>query len=401
MLRMPAIFFYLLISFSTSAQMTIKGTVTDGVTGTAIPGCSVFISGSSKGTVSASNGSFELAGVPAGKKELVVSSVGYETLVYPFSDAQLPLKLAVKLQTKAKEMQNVVLEPFVEEGWDKWGRVFTENFIGTTPNAYKCRIRNTKTIRFRYYKKSNRLVALADEPLLVENKALGYLIKYQLEEFEINFSQRSTFFLGYPLYEEIALKEKKREEAYKGSVMHFMRALYANRLIEEGFEVKRMQRIPNTEKERVRALYRRNIQTQAGDSKVITVGPGSTTGDSADYYRRVMSQPDYRDSYGISLLGADSLVVASNDELKQIWFENYIAITYKGALEDAEYVKKEYPPRKPWYQRSLVMLNEGNAVTIDQTGNYYNPQDFFTSWYWAWSEKIANSLPSDYQPAGL
>ena len=44
------------------------------------------------------------------------------------------------------------------------------------------------------------------------------------------------------------------------------------------------------------------------------------------------------------------------------------------------------------------MLLNDEFITVDDQGNYYNPQDFFTSLYWGWSEKISNLLPVDYVP---
>ncbi|MCH5689433.1 hypothetical protein LWM68_37445 [Niabella sp. W65] len=50
---------------------------------------------------------------------------------------------------------------------------------------------------------------------------------------------------------------KNRLEAYTGSMMHFFRSVYGNSL-EQGFEVRRVKKLRNTEKDRVRALYRQH-----------------------------------------------------------------------------------------------------------------------------------------------
>ncbi len=254
-MRVPAILVLILLVVTADAQRTIRGRVVNDATGAVIPGSSVFISNSSKGTVTNSEGQFELQDIPPGKHDLVISCIGYETNVYSFSEQQLPLQLKVQLSIRVKELANVTVEPFLEEGWDKWGKMFMDNFIGTTENGMHCKIKNTNKIRFRYYKKSNRVTAYADEPVIIENKALGYTIKYQLENFEVSFKEHTTFYLGYPLFEDKTKegkepKEKwlrRRTEAFKGSVVHFMQSLYNNKLKEEGFEVRRMTRIPNAE----------------------------------------------------------------------------------------------------------------------------------------------------------
>ncbi len=405
-MRVPAILVLILLVVTADAQRTIRGRVVNDATGAVIPGSSVFISNSSKGTVTNSEGQFELQDIPPGKHDLVISCIGYETNVYSFSEQQLPLQLKVQLSIRVKELANVTVEPFLEEGWDKWGKMFMDNFIGTTENGMHCKIKNTNKIRFRYYKKSNRVTAYADEPVIIENKALGYTIKYQLENFEVSFKEHTTFYLGYPLFEDKTKegkepKEKwlrRRTEAFKGSVVHFMQSLYNNKLKEEGFEVRRMTRIPNAEKERVKQIYKelaKAIKTSPGGGMVVEVG---ASGDSSAYYQQVMRQKDHIDVYGAGLLTADSLIVQTEGKYKALYFPNYLYITYKGEYEEEAYLRSTMENRKPGFQRSLVMLLNDEFITVDDHGNYYNPQDFFTSWYWGWSEKISNLLPVDYVP---
>lgn len=411
-MKLPAILLGFILPFVSLAQLSIKGKVVNASTGAVIPGCSVFIANTSKGTTANGNGYFELSDIPPGKHDLIVSSIGYETSVFSFTDGQLPLQLKIELVVKVKELDNVDLEAYVEEGWDKWGKIFTDNFVGTSANSLQCKIRNYRSIRFRYYKKSNRLVAIADEPVVMENKALGYILSYQLEDFVVNFSERSATFLGYSLFEYMdrggkaaaQRRENKRREAYHGSIMHFMRALYENKLGEEGFEVRKMQRVPNVEKQRVRELYRKaSEKNMAANNGVLKVETGKQLegipADSAEYYRKVLFEKDYFEVYGKELLSADSLIIAAEGAYKGIHFEEYIFVTYKNALEEERYIRSLFNSGNPGHRRSFVLLLNEKLITIDKNGNYYNPQDFFTSGYWGWSEKMANSLPLDHEPA--
>ncbi len=398
------VFFSLLLSFSAMGQRTIKGRVLNAVTGTAVSGSSVFITNTSKGTISDASGNFELSAVPPGKHELIISSIGYETVVYPFNETQLPLQLKVELQIKVKELQNVTIEPFLEEGWDKWGKTFTENFLGYTGNAARCRIKNENAIRFRYFRKSNRLIAFADEPLKIENKALGYTISYQLEEFELNFKEQTALFLGYSLYEETGRDrkalQKRRNAAYYGSMMHFIRSLYSDSLKENDYEVRRMYKRPNTEKERVKSVYKPLHLGQAGGGMtVITENvPQGMHPDTLSYYRSVLRQPDLIEVYGSELLGADSLIMQEDGNHKLFYFANYLYVTYMGETEDEAYVKSQMQNRKPSFQRSFLFLPQLNPVWIEANGNYYNPRDMYFLGYWSWSDKMGDSLPLDFEP---
>ncbi len=405
MKKIPAILFFALISITGLCQQNIKGRVVNVSSGVAIAGCSIFIASTSKGTVSDNTGAFLLENVPPGKHELIISSIGYETNVFSFSEEQLPLLLKIELTIKVKELENVTIEPSVEEGWDKWGKTFMDNFVGNTGNAVLCHIKNEKSIRFRFYKKSNRLIAYCDEPVIMENKALGYTINYQLENFELNFKEQSISYLGYPLFVPMGGKgrqqkwQKKREEAYNGSILHFMRSLYANQLAEEGFEVKRLVRTPNYERQRVKALYGSGLRKQLTNNGLnIEIRNGSQfAGDSSGYYQSVMRQKDYVEENGTTILTSDSLVVESNPSYKVLHFDDYIFITFKKEMEEVGFLKTQFPQRSVTYQRSNVTLLGNKFISLDKSGNFYNPQEFFTSAYWSWSEKMANSLPVDYE----
>ncbi|RYY12491.1 MAG: carboxypeptidase-like regulatory domain-containing protein, partial [Chitinophagaceae bacterium] len=369
----------------------IAGRVLNGETGAAIPNASVFITNTSKGTVTSVEGTFELKGIPAGNYDLIIASVGYGTQVYSFSADKLPLQLKIYLEPKAAELEAVIVEPYEKDGWEKWGRFFIENFIGTTAASKLCRIRNYKTLRFRHSKKRNVLTAVADEPLIIENRELGYRITYQLEDFTYDFNENTLFYLGYTLFEDMAKDTsnipkrfiKERHAAYNGSIVHFIRSLYNNKLVENGFEVRRVQRNHNYEKDRVKALMR--SRTRIVENK-----------DSSDYFNKILRQEDYEDIFSRHTLIADSLVSKSGDEQSVMYFNNYIQVMYRAGREEKGFLIWTGQNRKPFHPRSLVSLLNGNPVTIDKNGSCYPATEFFSSGYWAWSEKVSRILPIDY-----
>ena len=379
---------------------TISGTVVQGETGAAIPGASVFITNTSKGTVSDGKGAFELPNVPEGSYDLVVSSIGFETQVYSYQAAQLPLRLEVRLKPRVEELQTVVVEPDEKNGWEKWGKFFTDNFIGTNEDGRDCRIRNYATLRFRYSKKKNRLHVLADEPLQVENKALGYRVQYQLEDFYFEFSTHVLVYYGYSLFSDLNAKGpsrrqlNNREKAWNGSIMHFMRSLYHDSLAAQGFEVRRMVRRPNLEKQRVKKVYRELAQS----GRLHISGAGAVDKDSSGYYQRILAQPDMIDEYAKPLLTADSLLFKRDDLVtRRLLFPDYLYIVYRNEKEDPEYLDYVHEKRAPWFQRSNAFLPDSLPISIEPTGNYYPPQSFMTLGYWAWNEKIGDMLPLDYK----
>jgi len=400
-MRSLLILLSILIVSAGHSQYVITGRVVQDKSREPIAGASVFISNSTKGTVSKADGSFELADVPTGNHDLVVSSIGYATIVYSYKTQDLPLRLEVQLKPRVTELASVTVEPDEANGWAQWGQFFIENFIGTTANAELCKLKNPKALRFKRSKKNNTLTVIADEPLIIENNALGYTIQYQLEEFSYDFNSRYLVFLGYPLFQDMDGKDKQKRRwadhrvtAWNGSIQHFMKSLYNNRLAEEGYDVRRMVRLDNTEKKRIRGVYKSRVEAARAKHETITLN----FGDSTAYYDRIMRQPDQFDKIIPDLLTADSLLTPAGGEMKTLFFNNYLDITYKKEKEEDRYLRSSMQQRAPYFQRSTIFLPALDVISIDSMGNYSPILGVMSFGYWSWSEKISNMLPLDYIP---
>src|ERR1700744_1540169 len=95
--------------FARAQNNVITGSVKDSATGKPLAGVSVFLNGSSKGTVTKADGSFVLGGIPNGRYEFIVSAIGYETFFREFSSRSLPLVFNLRLGEKASELQAVTV----------------------------------------------------------------------------------------------------------------------------------------------------------------------------------------------------------------------------------------------------------------------------------------------------
>ncbi|HMH33968.1 MAG TPA: carboxypeptidase-like regulatory domain-containing protein [Puia sp.] len=335
----------------------ISGNVVNQQTGAPIPNASVYIANTSRGSVTDAKGFFELRNVPLGNYELVVSFIGFSPKIFQFSPGKLPLRLDVRLEPKIDVLQSVTVQPFEKDGWVKWGRFFLDHFIGTSAIAKEAKIKNQQVLRFRYSAKENTLNVVSNEPLLIENPALGYRIKYDLDEFTYDSSEHALYFQGH-LYFEDLIKENprmakrwrnNRRQAYGGSIMHFMRCLYAGTLTKEGFEV-----------------HRSKLQGK-------------------DFYE--MSP---------KLLSSDSIVSNSADNIRTLFFDNTLTVIYKNAKSDPNYSNPESGKGGGWRQNSIISLRFKRPLIIEYNGNYSPPLDLFLTGYWSWSEKIGHILPLDY-----
>lgn len=393
-------FCFLLLGLISNGQKLLKGVVLDAQKNTPIPNASIFLNTTSVGTVTNEQGNFSLA-IPNGKYELIISSIGYETNAQTISSLDAPDFITVKLKIKAEVMQTVVIEPYEKDGWAKWGKFFIESFIGTSDLARDCRIKNTEVIKFRHSKARNELSAFADEPLIIENKALGYTVRYQMETFQYDFKTNYLLYAGYPFFQPMKGNsgrqkrwENRRSEVYAGSIMHFMRAVYRNKIAEEGFEINPLQKIPNAEKQRVKAAYSTNTRTVKSDGGRTIIS--SINQDTANYYSKVMQQSDYIDVVQKIPLTGDSIAYAIDSTTAGLDFKNYLLIIYKKKFVPKEYLQQV--PEASGTMMSQITLINNKPIEIQANGSYFNPVDLLGLGYWTWSEKIATLLPFDYVP---
>ncbi|HEY0041045.1 MAG TPA: carboxypeptidase-like regulatory domain-containing protein [Flavisolibacter sp.] len=386
----------LLFFQQSGAQKLLKGVVMDAEKNVPLPKASVFLSNTSIGTSANEDGRFELY-IPAGRFELIVSSVGYLTHNQSILTAELSDFITINLKVKAPELETVVIESFEKNGWEKWGRWFTDNFLGTSEYGRDSRIKNPDVLRFRNSKRDNALTVIALAPLVIENKALGYQVTYQLEDFRYDFKTRYLLYAGYPFFENLKGSdrkkrgwEKRREDVYDGSMLQFMRALYRNKISQEGFEMRRLKKIPNAEKQRIKMVYKTSMRVDDMGRMVSVVNSDSTA-----YYNHIMSQDDYQSIIGQSLLPGDSIAYAIDSSIAGFFFEDYLLVSYKNKNVPTEY--KQLFPRSADYLMSEINLINGKPVEVLANGSFYHPEDLLSSGYWGWWEKIGTMLPFDYQ----
>lgn len=391
--------FYGLLIFilctSSLFSQVIKGKVTDAESGKTLSFVSVFINNSSIGTTTDAEGNFTIASPSSQRFEIITSYVGYETHTTSISPENSTRFLNIKLKQKSAELEQVIVSSYEKDGWTKWGKVFLENIIGTTPSAEHCKLKNSKAVRFIYNKKEQVLTAYASEPLQIENKYLGYNLVYDLQSFRFDYKNRIFFFSGYPFFtnlkgssRKIEKWEKHRRYAYEGSLMHFMRALYRNKVQEAGFTMNVLQRFPNKEKARVKALYKNRLNINGNN--VISI-----SADSSEYFNSILAQSDSMDYVQKNTLPADSIAYGYDSTTAVLEFKNHLQVTFEK--------KKEMPSKALDHHyeiaRPVSIFNFVNTglVFVYSDGSYFEPNNILTEGYWAWSEKLSNLLPTDYK----
>jgi hypothetical protein len=173
-----------------------------------------------------------------------------------------------------------------------------------------------------------------------------------------------------------------------------MRSVFRNKIIEEGFEIRSVKKLPNIEKQRVKEVYSSNNQrTKTLDGKIVVTPINK---DTAEYYDKILRQEDENDLIGRNILPGDSVAYAVSETIAGMDFENYLLVIYKKKLAPLEYIQRF--PKSSTAMMSQITLINTTAIEILANGIFFNPQDLLSLGYWAWSEKIAMMLPFDYQP---
>ena len=356
--------FLLLISFFFATTIfsqtyTISGKVIDKNTRLPLYGASVFAQNTTFGVATDNEGNFKLK-LPYGGYELIVTFTGYETENMRINSATADDKnLVIEVTPKEKSMQEVsiVASNEVEDGWQKYGQFFIENFIGKSEFSQQTVIKNPEVLKFYFSKKRNRLKVLASEPLLVENFALGYNIKFAIDSFTYEYENNTAQFIGYPLFEEMQGTAEKgtvwmqnRNKAYSGSLLHFMRSLYNRTLADDGFEVQ--------------FLVKKNEQETTVPVKNPYLALNYLKDDSTSTVQFRPNQPD-------------------------------MIVIYTKAKPAQAYLDFD-PKAKKDFQVSTLSVARGESIVIEQNGYFFEQTDITTNGYWGF-EKVGDMLPYDYK----
>ena len=370
----------LLSGYTVSAQYSISGIVMNDATGKPLGGASVYINGSTIGTVTSDSGTYTLRNINTGFYEVVVSYVGYQTLVYKAAIQNIDLKITFKLQRKVEEMRNaVVLSDAVRE---KWMKIFLDNFLGITEPAKRCKLVNDEEVLFETDDENPKAIkAYSAVPLIIENKQFGYRIHFQLESFFFDPAEGRTFFYGYSRFEELKDKEKvpgrylrERTAYYKGSTLHFYHSLIAHTSAAEGFSMQLIKQVD-----------------MSGKKKMVLAVPGSP--------RKVQAQPSNEVNVAVPII-ADSIFqkdTAVGSSLFTLSFESKLRVKYAKNPAGKKFLMMHAMLEGAVYDGTISYIEMlERPVYMDAQGALYNPMGLQFSGYWGF-EKVGNMLPVDFK----
>ncbi|MES2827640.1 MAG: carboxypeptidase-like regulatory domain-containing protein [Bacteroidota bacterium] len=382
---------------------TISGTVKD-KKGQTLPGANVLLSGYQIGAVANNEGKYSISNLKPGNYAVLVQMMGYlpASINVIISDKSVVTDLV--LTENAKQLKEVVIR--ADRNRSKYLQIFRESFIGTSPNAEETKIINPNVIRFDYDDDTRILQASADEFIILENKALGYRIKYLLKYFEKDDRQNLISYYGNPSFEDLAKStskarqyKKKRDEAYSGSSQHFLTALFNNTSQKEGFTIYKMEKIRNPNKLPETVLDNRiKFYTQLSIRGIQVSSNGK---DSLEYYSKMKLSPDTIEKLNMTEVNTDTLVKKEMNNQRWMNYQNKLYVIYSGEKESIAYnwqtlYKVSKPPQLKDEQVSIIHQPK-NPISFYQYGIAFDPEELLFEGYWGY-EKVADMVPVDYMP---
>lgn len=368
----------------------ILGKVVVAGTTTPVQRASVFLNNATFGTVTNDDGSFSLSGVKPGQYDLIVTAVGFEEHSEKVLITSKTINLSISLTQKVMMMKTVVITSNAD--WKKNYEQFKKDFIGTNENAKECKVVNPRVLDLIYNRRNQTLEASADEFLVVENRALGYRTKFLLKNFISSNFTHTVQYAGRALFEDLpgsaAQKKKwqlKRDDAYYGSHQHFYRALYKNKLTEEGFVIYDFTRTPNPQRP-PESLIQSKLNRYKNSNRDSVVY-WSLQADLPRWTNERLAKP--------ALTAYDVLRKTAEEGIFALTFPNYLYVVYTRKREETYFRDIFQPLDMPNYETS-VMTRYAPYIVFDMNGTVLADSPLYEG---TWSKaKLANLLPVDYEP---
>jgi len=373
------LFLLFFLPLAAQAQLTVSGKIISAVNNKPVPNASVFLSDASVGTQTDATGSFTLYNVKKGQYDLVISSIGFETYHKVLMMNGEPITIPeITLLPKATLLKEVKIK--YDPNHKAHLKQFEQEFLGHSDNARQCTILNPEIIDLNYDKKTDRITGSADDFLIIENKALGYRIKYLLKSFSsdairVNYYGSSTFELMKGTASQEKKWERNRLKTYTGSNMQFLRSCINNTSQEAGFAVFPLIRKINTDRPNDSLI---NIKIKMFGNFT----NGNMFADSLNYWKNKQKIPKV-----IQQLHTESVLVPEKF-IKTTGKKDIYAIGYPDCL----YITNTNNIK----QFNIITINARYAF-FDNNGVILNPEAYVMEGYWA-TQRMAELLPVDYEP---
>ncbi len=381
----------------------IRGRVVNGADRSPLSNASVFLSNATIGDKTAVDGTFTLRNVKPGKYNLVVSIVGFETLSQVVEVGGGNINLAdILLFAKTILLSEVKIKPVFDATRERNYNWFKDEFLGTSDLAKECKILNPEVLDLDYDETNHILKASSSDYLQIKNDLLGYKIKYQVNSFSMedkDIIEKKVFYQGPVFFEELKGTpsmqrrwQRRREEVYENSPMHFLRSALSDRIEQEGFRVQQVAIYANPDRPSDE-LIEANIRLY----KELKTGAGR---DSLSFWVKKSKLPKtFQKLMPFPLKKQD--LINDTDRPGQYAFgcdNDRLYVAYNKARHFHINDQFRYLYNAGNTENTLITFNSPEAF-FNSNGVIINP--YSTMYYGVWGRnRVAELLPIDYEPSG-
>lgn len=354
-------FSFLSINLPAFSQAIFKGTIVDIETEEPIPNASVFLANTTFGTSSDELGKFSLY-IPDGSYEVIIRILGYEGITFnlPSSTVQ-PQGYRFKLVSVDEDLDELEVSDVRDPSWYRNLDDFKKFFLGTSENSRDTEILNELSMILDDQSVPGTLIASSRDILKIDNINLGYRLEYLLESFRNDYKSGIVTYSGFPFFipdsnlskGKQRRVERNRQEAYYGSMQHFLKAVFEGKTVAEGYEIRR--------------LFREEDPDQPGKFK------------------------DRVDTIPITSIA----ILENRDSREYLEFSDYILVTYQNEKESPLYVQGL--GRGVRKSQSSIMRMSVDSVELFDNGSLSDPFGVIVEGYIGW-ERVGDLLPIDYIP---
>lgn len=225
----------------TSSTNSLTGKVIDSISLLPISNASVYLSGTTIGTVTDIKGAYKIEKIPPDNFQLVISMIGYSPVIQPvnFLNGSVKINKDFSLEPKTIEMAPILVNEEPTSEWKRNFQTFKNYLLGQTDLSDECTIENQNEIILTR-DSLDVLRAKCSSPILVTNHALGYKIDCLLLDFYWDAKKMALRFLYVPKFTEMNPANKNqleewqqnREKEYLNSLNRFLLVLTKNKDID-------------------------------------------------------------------------------------------------------------------------------------------------------------------------
>lgn len=233
----------------------------------------------------------------------------------------------------------------------------------------------------------------APQTLIIENKKLGYTIQYNLINFEADFKKKTTSYLGTSFFKENSSKKNiilNRMNAYKGSVMHFLRSLYNQDLEKEGYIVNHARRIKNPSYPTEAELQKLQDHFEITKAQKISNVPWT------DELEAIAQKKSKNPEFVMAILKTkmkESEFTKRKDGRLFIDFEDLLQVNYQKYYYEIK--KSEFVKANTFSTQSSIVHPEALEFEVFPEGNISEPDLLILEEHFS-SHNVSKMLPLDY-----